>query len=301
MPTPFANSNVGHAPAKPAYGAPLSPLGLGALGVWSAHAGYSATVPCAGWRGAQAADGTLTGAGATRVSGAWGRCLHFDGSTGYLTASPTSGSVVDGTWNPLAGTVVVWFRSAAAAANTWITGRISAVGGANSGIYLFLASAAPAGIIYFVVANVGQGSQEALVASLNSGYDDGNWHMAAAVFRAGNSTVQSLYVDGVFQGSATTGSGNWTFGSNVIRWGISSDTFWGKFTGDMEPGAWFPRALTAAEIASLWRDGPGAFYRRPVPVSVLSASMPAAGGGLFLPATLSTGAGGPFFQAPANG
>ena len=85
------------------------------------------------------------------------------------------------------------------------------------------------------VSNAGLGTS-ATVQTSATGFNDGNWHMMAPVWHQANSSVQKLYVDGVLAGTATTDTNNWSIDqAQPIRWRWQ-DTFWGHYSGQMDPG-----------------------------------------------------------------
>ncbi len=254
---PLTSSNPGNYPALPPWGTPLSPLGSSAIAIWSSQYNGGSVQPTLG---KVQTTTTLNGAGATRIFGAYGRCIALDGSTGFISASlPTITIPTEGSFGAGIGTAITWFRtSGTPGANYyWIVGNTTSLNSAV-GWYLVLS---PTGAPTVNVEDATPTTVAQLVAG--TGYNDGNWHMAAFVWRQGTGAVQKLYLDGGDVITATT-SGTWTMpgSSPIIRWGISQDTFWGKFVGAIDPGAWFPYELSATTIRQLVRFGPGEFYRR---------------------------------------
>ncbi len=245
----------------PAWGAPLSGLGATALGVWAPNGGGgSVTVPALARIPFPA---TLQGT-AIRGTGSYGRCITFDGTTGCYLSAAVPNATGQGTYSPSQGTIVFWLRTTQATSNTWLVGRC----GNSSGDGILVLLNNTAGAVTVDVTNSGGGSEALITGPATA--NNGSWHMVAVTFRKGNGFAQTLYYDGLQAATATSGSGNWNIsGANAIRWAISQDTFWGKFNGDMDPGAWFDRWLTAQEIETLWATGPGGFYARANPLSSL--------------------------------
>lgn len=111
----------------------------------------------------------------------------------------------------------------------------------------------------------------------SGGWHDGNWHMVVAT-RSAAGTVHSLYVDGVFRTSSTTAAYGTVDTTQPFRIGATYDPT--TFPGDIdEVCMWRDRALSAAEVAALYRESrqgsPNTlnWYRRP------RVSLQDAGGG----------------------
>ncbi len=211
-------ANVYH--RTPTWGSPPSSIGLSALGVWSANGGgSSSTVPAFGRFPIPA---TLNGT-ATRTSGAFGKCVTFDGTAGcYLSAVPPNTAGTRTFYSPASGSVVFWFRTTQTLTNTCLTALCNSV----SSLAGFEITDNSGGVSGVVNINVKDGAATT-VASINSagGNSDGNWHFVAATFVQGNGKPITLWIDGKLAGSATT-SGSWNLTSAVsdpIRWGISVD------------------------------------------------------------------------------
>jgi hypothetical protein len=255
-------------PLIPPWRSPLSPLGASVLGAWSGYSDAGITLKC---QGKLPVNALLNGAGATRVNGVYGPCIHLDGSTGYIDASVPTG-IGDRKWSPFTGTIVFWFRTTTTPGSNhmWIAGRSTNTSSSDGVFVLMLQSTA---LVFACFNSVG--GTAASIAS-GTGYNDGLWHMVAAQFSTGNSKPQRLYIDGVLNGTATSDTSNWAVTqSEPIRWGKGRDAFWGMFNGDIDPGAWFDRWLTAGEIANLYRTGPAGFYRGSTSVALLNVASPA--------------------------
>lgn len=87
-----------------------------------------------------------------------------------------------------------------------------------------------------------------------SGVVDSGWHLIVGVFHS--DTLRQIYVDGILKGTDTESD---TFPSNTdcLTFGVlgrSNAYSSGLFEGDMALAAIWASALTASEIASLYRD-----------------------------------------------
>lgn len=89
-------------------------------------------------------------------------------------------------------------------------------------------------------------------------YADGRWHAVVATVSSG---VARLYVDGTLVGTKTNASpasytGYWKFGcGKTALWPNTPQNAPMFFTGDLQYGAIYDRALTAGEVQSHWLDG----------------------------------------------
>jgi hypothetical protein len=81
---------------------------------------------------------------------------------------------------------------------------------------------------------------------------DGNWHHVAVTYGLTTNDTLSIYVDG--QLAASTGVTNgWTWPTNQeIEIGVSHDSYWQKFDGQMDDFRIYKRILTATEVAQVY-------------------------------------------------
>ena len=130
--------------------------------------------------------------------------------------------------NSTTATWSAWFKTTQSASNyPFILGRASTSGSKN-GISLFVDTSGHARVQVY-------GSSSPVVDVTNSAatVNDGNWHYLTFTI---NSSTASLYLDGSSQVVTATPSGAWSFNSQDARFGISLDSFWGKWAGSEDEG-----------------------------------------------------------------
>jgi hypothetical protein len=81
--------------------------------------------------------------------------------------------------------------------------------------------------------------------------NDGNWHHMALTFQSGGQAV--LYVDG--QAKATGTAPVFSFNASPLRFGTMLDGFWTPYNGLLDEVQIYNRALSAAEIQSIFNAG----------------------------------------------
>ena len=190
-------------------------------------------------------DGTALGQAQVVANGLHGSAASFDGADDAVLigqpASPALGPTDD-------YTLSAWFRTTG-------DGALIAKADANFGqreLYLFVAGGGLWGAV--------GGSQNQGPAT---GVSDGQWHHGVLVNRdSGGSMGYTLYLDGQPNGSFSSGTA--TNGSDLLLGarrdsGNSGLAF--ELVGELDEVMIFDRALSAAEVASLWADGLGRVVR----------------------------------------
>lgn len=169
--------------------------------------------------------------------------MYFDGASNAFVETATSNSAL-----PSSFSVAAWFRAPSGL-------------GTGGGIMSFDSAQAGGGTSHdplvwmdnsgkIVVGTFAGAAQE---ATSSASYNDGNWHLLVATVSSGG---LKLYIDGSLittNASGTSGGGGggyWLIGySNEASWSDApSDLYW---TGDIAHAAYFPSALSAAQITTL--------------------------------------------------
>ncbi|MEO6734084.1 MAG: DUF2341 domain-containing protein [Ferruginibacter sp.] len=177
----------------------------------------------------------------------------FNGSSQYVS---TTNSYV----NPGNYSISIWFKT-----STTTGGKLIGFGNAQTGQstsydrHIYMNNA---GQIYF---GVYTGSVVTLNSSLS--YNDNTWHLATATQ---SSTVgMALYIDGALVGSNTgiltaqNYTGYWRIGyDNVTGWTSTPSSFY--FNGALDDALIYHRALTSAEVTTLYNSPDGAGNNGPV-------------------------------------
>lgn len=89
--------------------------------------------------------------------------------------------------------------------------------------------------------------------SFSAGYlPDGNWHHVAVTYGQTTSDTISIYVDGVLTASNPITNG-WSWPTNQeIEVGLSHDSYWRKFNGQMDDFRIYTRKLSDQEVAQVY-------------------------------------------------
>jgi len=145
------------------------------------------------------------------------------------------------------GTIMFWMRSAGLANpsgfdailfNRGVTGS----GSVSTGVVVLQNPSGPIEI------RTGAGGFVPLVGTVN--VSDDNWHHVAVVNDDGFGTL--IYVDGV-EDTEEDNPGSWAWPASLpIVLGMSSDSFWQPYNGDLDDVRFYNRNLTAAEVASAY-------------------------------------------------
>jgi len=101
----------------------------------------------------------------------------------------------------------------------------------------------------------------------------GVWYQIVGVFDATSATtmIASLYVNGVFVGS-DTGSGDYFYAADSILFGISKGYYDRVLKGYIDHGLVYNRALSASEIAQLYRE-PFCMFERKARTALMMPSV----------------------------
>lgn len=172
-----------------------------------------------------------------------GGSMYFDGATNAYVATATSNSAL-----PSSFSVAAWFRAPSGLSTG---GGIMSLDSSQTG-----GGSAHDPLVWMdnsgkIVVGTYPGSEQAATSS--STYNDGNWHFLVATV---SSSGLKLYLDGSLITTNTSGTGGGTAGgywligySDEATWSDGpSDAYW---TGDIAHAAYFPSALTAAQITAL--------------------------------------------------
>jgi hypothetical protein len=148
-------------------------------------------------------------------------------------------------FNAPTGTIMFWFRSAAAASSPAIVfdRRDGTQASPGSGLVIIQTTG---GTLEF---QADDGTKVDVTSTLS--VSDNKWHHIAFVYT--QDTGDSLiYVDGAPSG-VQTGNGAWSWPSTrEIELGLSHDPAWQAFNGLMDDFRLYSRALTAVEVASVF-------------------------------------------------
>ena len=192
-------------------------------------------------------NGTLVG-NTHFVSGKVKRAFDFDGN-GDLVRLPKSP-----VWNFGTGSFSLnaWFNSSDAGIQNIISYHEYSNTQANW--YLRL----NAGIIQFVIGEIGSGSTHYTVLNSNSSFNDGNWHFVSAVRDAVSGELR-LYVDGKVAATPLPDPGYNIVGTvdmypSIGAAGMDSSLF-EYFNGQIDEVSVYNRALSEAEAASIYNAG----------------------------------------------
>ncbi len=214
----------------------------GLIGAWPATEGTGSTAADISGGGRNC---TLAG---TATWGSWANgpsAMVFDGSAGCYASVPTNAA-----FDTVATSIVIWMQTTTSAggSSAHIFGRHSA-SASNSGTQL-IERGSTSNRVGFAVKNAGFTCVD-LAPSTGTILNDGNPHcLIATVASQTAGAAVGLYVDGA---SAATGacSLSWSYSADAIRWAISLDSFWAKYTGKIGPTYWYDRVLSGAEITAL--------------------------------------------------
>ncbi|MBX2860719.1 MAG: filamentous hemagglutinin N-terminal domain-containing protein [Vampirovibrio sp.] len=202
--------------------------------------------------------GDFIGTGRTINLGSTTNSLNFDGANDYLAIQ----NLFYNTANNIDElTVITWLRMPTYQ-------RSSLVDFDRSEHYSFGVNFANAGgndgKISFDTYSTAGGLRD---FASNSRIDDGQWHMAAARFDANLLNDKAIFIDGVLDREINQYANGINLGKNATRFGIVGDgseatAFNGGrnftyFRGDMQGVQIYDQALTNAEIAAIYANGPG--------------------------------------------
>ncbi|MCL5016095.1 MAG: LamG domain-containing protein, partial [Patescibacteria group bacterium] len=213
----------------------ITPFIHGLVGYWPLNEGSGTTAyDNSGWNNNGTLEGatdlpTWTTAGCLHN----GSCLNFDGTDDYANLGSPSN------FDNLNATYVTWIKTA----STNYDMRI-------------LVNEATSTHNFFVVLNTGnivivtvQGSTTQWEQTQNT-YDDGSWHMIAAVRNGDNASNAEVYIDGQ-QAALTTNTGNsWSMADTAKIGAKSSTQFF--YTGLISLSRIYDQALSPAQIQAIY-------------------------------------------------
>ncbi len=81
---------------------------------------------------------------------------------------------------------------------------------------------------------------------------DGNWHHVAYVFNQALGATVWVYIDGVLDTVAPANPQAWSWGEQQIEIGLSHDSYWRVFNGELDDLRFYKRQLSAAEVAQIY-------------------------------------------------
>ena len=101
--------------------------------------------------------------------------------------------------------------------------------------------------------------------------DDNRWHQVAFVYDQAAGGTDTFYVDGVASGSVKhAGAWRWPVGQ-PIELGRSHDSYWQKYQGMLDEVRFYDVALSAAEVAKLYRGADEAVEKEDVGLDLAGA------------------------------
>lgn len=165
------------------------------------------------------------------VGGKYGSGLDFDGSTTYLSRTDTFGLTNQLTYS-------AWVK-------TTDTTDTNIMGANDSGLVGFRFLNFSSGAIFQVVAN-----GDSTTVNSNITIRDGEWHHLVGTY---DGIEQKIYIDGVLRNS----SGKTGNIQNINTYAIGGLGETAQFLGSIDEVRIYTRALSAAEVESLYRWSPG--------------------------------------------
>lgn len=187
--------------------------------------------------------GTITGA--TWVPGKFGSCLSFNGS-GYVNYGAATSLELT------TMTLSAWIK-------TNFTGNYQViinkqVSSTNRNYWFAIHSTTNVLLFYFYVGETNKTINGSTVVA------DGNWHHVVAVY---DGSLRYLYVDGKSDATPTSPGGNPNVGTSNVYIGAEAGIT-RFFNGLLDNVMIFNRALSAAEIAQLYREPFGFIQKSPL-------------------------------------
>jgi hypothetical protein len=190
--------------------------------------------------------GTLTN-GPTWTTGQIGSAVNFDGTNDEITTTNNQGTAAHLKTLSLS----VWFKTSTASGKKLIGMEDvqTGTGATNTDRQIWIGTD---GKIRFAV----YASALKEVVS-NATLNDNAWHHAVGVSTGDNGTL-FLYIDGALQGTTSVGGTIFTYTDSYWRIGGYENSLWtngadGYFTGQMDEVRIYDRALSADEVANLYR------------------------------------------------
>ncbi|MDP2934037.1 MAG: LamG domain-containing protein [bacterium] len=208
---------------------------LGLVGYWAMDEG-NGTI--AGDKSGNGSSGTLTGTPAPSwTDGKRGKALSFDGTNSYINLNNASSVIGLGTGS---FSNFAWIKTSAT--------------GVRQQIMSFGSTTATYGNWFYVDTTNKVRDDVSVQAGPSSAVTvtDGNWHYVGVV---NNATVVQIYVDGVASGSPSGLTPDIHSGSVVIGRSLLGYIDFYGFQGLIDDVRLYNRALSATEVAALYRAG----------------------------------------------
>ena len=243
--------------------------------------------------------GVMTGTTKPLPTGSpYGGALTFNGSTAYIVGVVPAGQL-DFMVSTAVFTIAMRFRFATVSADALYVLFGGDASTTNKLVTLFfenrVSQSSPKSVKFLVARGAG-GLSTITYTSANNAIVDTGWHHLAVTANVSSAIV---YVDGIPLTAVTNTSSGAPSGPLTSLPNIGATitgTF--PFNGDIEHMYIWNRVLDNDEILGLCAD-PYQIFASPV-LPQIFGYVPGVGG-LYSPATLSLGSGGPFFQTPVNG
>ncbi len=215
------------------------PNNLGLVGYWSFEDGKGSTVTDFSGKGN---TGALTNMDTTTdwVAGKRGKALDFDGSNDHVVIGGQSsiyGMTTDlSVFAWIKTTDIAWeaFSGGNADDGGWGLSSFSSIGGTGQLTPLTGGTWRTSG---------------------HSNVSDGEWHHVGYTLSSASGGTLQFYKDGVADGSVITSAGAHSDVGAAIRMGSEINSGGFPFTGQLDEARVYSRAITAAEVASLYQKG----------------------------------------------
>ena len=177
------------------------------------------------------ANGTISGGVTLAQPGAvtGDKAMMFDGATGKIVSAASVPI-------PLICTIEAWIKITAAAASIGVHVVFSTRGPSSTGQVVVMYTNAPAGTISLYTPAIVNSSESVA---------NGEWRHVVCI---ADGTIQSIYIDGIFNNSVTVTARTQSSGGPAgVGWDQQTNQWW---NGSLDEVAIYPRALTAPEIAA---------------------------------------------------
>ena len=169
------------------------------------------------------------------TAGIIGNCATFNGTTSQIAIADTT------SLKPANISISLWFKSTSADVSQMLVSKYSSATPKNYYLQIY------SGTVYF---GLGNGTSFVTIASSASTYNDSNWHHLVATF---DGTNLNLYINGISVATPVAMSGSLTYEATSVYFGANNGV--GFLTGSLDELAIFSRALSASEIAAIYKMG----------------------------------------------
>ncbi len=85
---------------------------------------------------------------------------------------------------------------------------------------------------------------------------DGNWHHVAYVFDQALGATTSLFVDGLLDTVSPANPIAWSWPEQQLEIGLSHDTYWRAFNGELDDIRFYRRLLSSSEVQQIYAGDP---------------------------------------------